>query len=140
MWSSCLRFVRMGRKTRLRLSHLVGARAAKNSLCLKPFWGKQRWGSGVNEMNSCLQTGPSGGVCTEHPPFLPPAREMYPRLDQRWCLGVADCPRRSPAVSEPSALKLPALCSPEPARGSGPAAPPDRIRGMCNGLKIKNVN
>lgn len=50
-----------------RLSHLVGTRAAKNSLCLKPFWGKQRWGSGVNEMNSCLQTGPSGGVCTEPP-------------------------------------------------------------------------
>lgn len=39
---------------------------------LETFWGKKRWGSGVNEMNSHLQTGPSGGICAE-PPFQAPA-------------------------------------------------------------------
>lgn len=78
------------------------------------FWGEKRWGSGVNEMNSHLQTGSTGGMCAESPSQAP-AREMNPRPVQGWCLGAADGPRRSPAVSEPSALILPAPCSPEPA-------------------------
>lgn len=36
-----------GKEDPPRLSHLVGAGAAKNSLCLKPLWGEQRWVQGL---------------------------------------------------------------------------------------------
>lgn len=64
-----------GREDQPSVSHTWQEPELLKQPLLERFWGKKRWGSGVNEMNSRLQTGPSGGVWAE-PPFLPPAREM----------------------------------------------------------------
>lgn len=103
------------------------ARAAHAAFAGDVGSGKRR-GSGVNEMNSRLQTGPSGGVCAG-PPFLAPAREGTRGRTWGGVWELAGRPRRRPAVSEASALKLPAPRSPESARGSGPAAPRAGLKG-----------
>lgn len=65
-YRGCLRFVQTGGKTSL---------AAFKQPLLETFWGEKRWSSGVNEMNSHLQTGPSGGVSAPSPPsWLPLGR------------------------------------------------------------------
>lgn len=93
-------------------------------LCLlERFWGEKRRGSGVNEMNSRLQTGPPGG-CPRRAPSPAPAQEICPRPDQG---GVREpqTVHGRPAVRAPAEVGQPHPC---------------RIKGTCNGLKIKNVN
>lgn len=100
----------------------LGRARVANAASAGDVGGEERRGSGVNEMNSRRQTGPSGGVCAG-PPFLAPAREATRGRAGGGVWESAGGPWRRPAVSEPSARRLPAPRSPESARGSGPAAP-----------------
>lgn len=52
----------------------LGRARAANAASAGDVGGEERRGSGVNEMNSRRQTGPSGGVCAGPPFWLPPGR------------------------------------------------------------------
>lgn len=117
-------------RSSLAAPHLAGADQLKG-LRTKPFelFGAQKsWGSGVNEMNSCLQPAHAGGVCAEPHPWLPLGK--CPHCRPRG--GVGSGRQSAPESSCVRALRaaIGSLTQPQPARGSGPAAPPYRIRGM----------
>lgn len=69
-----------GREDQPGVSRLAVACAAETALAGK-IPGQEEMGFRVNEVNSHLQTGSSGGVCAE-PRFPASAREMCPRPDQ----------------------------------------------------------
>lgn len=117
-----------------------GGRSCQSSPRWKHSGGEERRGSGVNERSSRLQTGPSGGVCTE-PRFLASAWEASPRPDQGGgCLQPQPVRGGAPLCWSPERCHRPPRCAARARPRKWASRTPSRIKGTCNGLKIKNVN